>query len=91
MLERKIPDERYFVLLRMQDISYGGRNCCSQAVYTVDDEGLEEDGTVGRGASQLVNHSYSRGDTSGEATQGRRGTRKDGGWTTQTDMVRGRR
>jgi hypothetical protein len=45
-----------------------GCKCCSRAVYTVDDEGLEEDGTVGGGAGQLVNHSYSRGDTSGEAT-----------------------
>jgi len=42
----------------------GGRSCGSRAVYTVDDEGLEEDGTVGRGAGQLVNHSYSRSGTS---------------------------
>jgi hypothetical protein len=46
----------------------GGWNRCSRAVYTVDDEGLEEDGTVGGGAGQLVNHSYSKGDTSGGAT-----------------------
>jgi len=53
----------------------GGRSYCSRAVYTVDDEGLEEDGTVGRGASQFVNHSYSRSGTSGGggATQEREG------------------
>ena len=57
----------------------GGRDWCSQAVYTVDDEGLEEDGTVGGGASQLVNHSYSRRGTSGEATRAseRYGRRED--------------
>jgi len=55
-----------------------GRNCCSQAVYTVDDEGLEEDGTVGRSASQFVNHSYSRSGTSREARQGG-GTRREEG------------
>lgn len=40
-------------------------------MYTVDDEGLEEDGTVGRGAGQFVNHNYSRFGTSGETTRER--------------------
>lgn len=65
----------------------GGADC-SQAVYTVDNEGFEEDCTVGGGAGQLVNHSYSRGDTSGETTRGR-GMRGRRG-TTQTDIARGR-
>jgi len=56
----------------------GGRSCCSQAVYTVDDEGFEEDGTVGRSASQFVNHSYSKSGTSRDATQGG-GTRREEG------------
>jgi len=59
-------------------------------VYTVDDEGFEEDGTVGGGASSFVNHSYSRSDTPEETTQ--ESERYGGeGETTQTDMVRGRR
>jgi hypothetical protein len=44
VLERKIPDERYFILLEIQYM--GGPSCCSQAVYAVDDEGFEEDGAV---------------------------------------------
>jgi len=62
----------------------GGRSCCSQAVYTVDDEGFEEDGAVGRGASQFVNHSYSKSDTSREATQGGRDTEGGGGQLRRT-------
>ena len=34
-------------------------------MYTVNDEGFEKDCAVGRGASQFVNHSYSRMDTPG--------------------------
>lgn len=40
-------------------------------VYTVDDEGLEEDGAVGGGAGQFVNHNYPRDDAQEERTQER--------------------
>jgi len=63
----------------------GGGGCCSRAVYTVDDEGLEEDCAVGRGASQFVNHSYSRSCTPGETTQEKGGIRREeGGQPRQT-------
>ena len=78
MLESEIPNERCFVLPETQDIKYGSRNCCSRTVYTVDDEGFEEDGTVGRGAGPFVNHSYSRSDTPGETTQESEGYEGEG-------------
>lgn len=58
-------------------------------MYSVDDEGFEEDGTVGRGAGPFVNHNYSRGGT-GRDDAGEGGIWGEGR-ATQTGMVRGRR
>ena len=58
-------------------------------MYAVDDEGLEEDGTVGSGAGQFVNHSYFRVCKEGKVVGGAGSTE---GWrgATQTDILRGR-
>jgi hypothetical protein len=82
-LEREIPDGNFLFCWTRKVRMEGGWSCCSRAVYTVNDEGFEEDCAVGRGASQFVNHSYSRMDTP-EGGRRRRGYGGRGGRPRQT-------